>query len=101
MDLDIGRVWLAGAGLLVGAITGAWIWAQHAAAAAQRAVQSVDADDALIHAASQPGVPIAAALQGAFVGGILGLAVALAYFYFTNPDRGMVVHKVETGDDKY
>ena len=37
MDADLSKFWLVGAGALVGAIGGAWIWAQRAAA--------IDADD--------------------------------------------------------
>src|ERR1051326_5524872 len=63
MEIDFSKVWLGGAGLLVGAIVGAWIWAQHAAATVQPALPGGDSDDALIHAVSHPRAPIAAALQ--------------------------------------
>lgn len=99
MDLDISKLWIAGAGLLIGAISGAWIWAQRAAGIAHKAAERAG-EDALIETASRVGTgSLAASLHGAFWGGLIGLAVGFAYLYFSDPDRGMTVKKVETGDD--
>ena len=101
MDFDLGKLWIAGFSGLLGAIAGAWIWAQRAAGLAAKAGQSAG-DDALITTAARTGTDsLAAALQGAFVGGIIGLILAGVYFYFSNPDREMVVRKVTTGDDTF
>lgn len=86
--MDLSRAWMAGIGLLVGAIGGAWIWAQRAAALANQAAERAGGDDALIHAAGNVGVSaLGAAVQGALVGGIAGLVAMLAYLYFSDPDR--------------
>ena len=101
MDFDLGKLWIAGFSGLLGAIAGAWIWAQRAAAAAAKVAQAAG-EDALITTAARTGTDsLAAALQGAFVGGIIGLIAAGVYFYFSNPDREMVVRKVNTGDDTF
>jgi hypothetical protein len=101
MDLDYSKAWLAGAGALVGAVTGAWVWAQHAAAVAAKTAQAAgDEADALIHTAASTGTAtLGAALQGAMVGGVLGLVAVFAWFYFTDPDRGFQFRSVSTGDD--
>jgi hypothetical protein len=102
MDFDLSKLWMGGAGLLVGAIAGAFLWAQRAAALAHKAAERLGEDDALIQTAGNVGTSsLAAALQGALVGGILGLVAVFAYFYFTDPDRGMTFRKVDTGDDRY
>jgi hypothetical protein len=98
MDLDFGKVAVVGAGLLIGAIGGAWIWAQRAAAIAHRVAQAAG-EDAMIEAARNVGTSsLGAALQGAMFGGILGLIAAGAYLYFTDPDRGMRDIKTEDED---
>ncbi len=100
MEMSLSRFWIVGVGTLVGAIAGGWIWAQHVTTAAQ--VAASDNDDALIEAARSAGTAgLAAALQGAFVGGILGGIAVLLILYFTDPDRGMKVREVDTGDDRY
>ena len=101
MDLDFSKIWLAGAGMLVGAIAGGYIWAHRAAAIANKAAERAG-EDALIVAAQNVGMSsIAAALQGAFVGGIIGMVLVIAYMYFTDPDRGMTIRKMDTGDDRW
>jgi hypothetical protein len=96
MDLDVGKI------MLVGAIAGGYLWAQRAAALVQQRAARAGEDDALIETARSVGTnSLGAALQGAFVGAIIGLLLMLAYFYFTNPDRGMVIEKVDTGDERY
>jgi hypothetical protein len=101
MDFDLGKLWLLGAGLLVGAIGGAWIWAQRAAAMATRAAQAAG-EDALINAARNTGTAtIAASLQGALVGAIIGIVLVGAWIYFSDPDRGMKIRRVGTGDDRW
>jgi hypothetical protein len=98
MDIDFGKVWLAGFGTVGGAIAGAWIWAQRAAAVASRKAQDAG-DDALIEVARNTGVnSLGAALQGAFVGGIIGLILVIAYFYFSDPDRRVTPFKSWTKD---
>jgi hypothetical protein len=102
MDMDYSKVWLAGAGALVGAIGGAWIWAQRAAWLAGKAAARAGEEDALIYTAANTGTAaLAAALQGGMVGGVVGLAAVFAWFYFTDPDRGMKIRHVETGDEEY
>jgi len=99
--MDFSRLWLVGAGVLVGAIAGAYVWAQRAAALANKAAAAAG-DDALITAARQMGTStLGAALQGAMAGAVLGAALVAAYLYFSDPDRGMRVRKVDTGDDRY
>lgn len=101
MDFDLGKFWIAGFSAVLFAIGGAWIWAQRAAAIAGKAVQSAG-EDGMIQAAAQTGTSsLAAALQGAAVGGVVGLVAAGAYFYFSNPDREMRIRAVDTGDDRY
>jgi hypothetical protein len=101
MDFDIGKFWIAGFSAVLFAIGGAWIWAQRAAAIAGKAAQAAG-EDGLIVAAAQTGTSsLVAALQGAAVGGILGLVAAGAYFYFSNPDREMKIRSMDTGDDRY
>lgn len=101
MDLDLNKLWMGGAGFLVGAIGGAAIWGQRAAAIAGKAAEQAG-EDALINQVATTGTAsLAATLQGAFVGGIIGLALVFAYLYFTDPDRGMKIEKVETGDHLY
>jgi len=101
MELSLGRFWILGAGGVVGAIVGAWIGAQRATAGASGSAPP-GSDDALIETARAAGVgAFGAALQGAFVGGLVGLALVLAVLYFTDPDRGMKIRKVDTGDDRY
>lgn len=100
MEFDLGKFWIAGFSGLLGAIAGAWIWAQRAAAIAAKVAQNAGGDDALINTVARTGTgSLAAALQGAAVGGLLGLLAAGAYFYFSNPDREMVIRRVDTGDD--
>jgi hypothetical protein len=100
MDFDLGKFWIAGFAALLGAIAGAWIWAQHAASVASKAAGT--GEDALLNTVATTGTSsLAAALHGAAVGGILGLIAAGAYFYFSNPDRGMKIRDVDTGDDRY
>lgn len=100
MDFDLGKMWIAGFAGLLGAIAGAWIWAQRAAGMAAKVAQNTSADDALIQTAANTGVSsLAAALQGAAFGAVLGLIAAGVYFYFSNPDRAMVVRSVDSGDD--
>lgn len=102
MELDFGKFALGGAGMLVGAIGGAYIWAHHAASQVQQRATAGSEDDALIEMARHAGThSLGAALQGAFVGAIIGLIVVAAYLYFTDPDRGMHLEKVDTGDDRY
>jgi hypothetical protein len=101
MDFDISKFWIAGFSAALSAIAGAWIWAQRAASIAGKAAQDAS-DDGLIQAAANTGTAsLGAALQGAMVGGVIGLVAAFAYFYFTDPDRGMRVKEVDTGDDRY
>lgn len=86
---DYGRWMIVAAGWLVGAIAGASIWSSVAAGRAQAAAARLG-EDALIEASRTVATAsIAAALTGAFWGGLIGLAGAAAYLYFTNPDRGM------------
>lgn len=100
MDLDIGKVWIGAIAVAVGAIAGGWIWAQRAAGIAARAAQAAG-EDALLETVRHTGVnTLAAALQGAMGGAIIGVVLAFAYFYFTNPDRGMLIRKVDV-DDNY
>ena len=94
MDLDFSKIWLAGAGSLVGAIAGAAVWAQRAAGLASRAAEKAG-EDALIHAASNTGAQVlGAAIQGALVGGVLGAIAVFVYLYFSDPDREMPVQEV-------
>jgi hypothetical protein len=98
MDLDIGKIWLGGAGLLIGAIAGGAIWAQRAAGIAEKAARAAG-EDALMVATRTIGTSsLAAAIQGAIGGAIIGLILAVAYMYFTDPDREMVFRKVEVND---
>lgn len=101
MDFDLGKMWIAGFAGLLGAIGGAWVWAQRAAGiAAKVAQQGSNADDALIQTAANTGVnSLAAALQGAAFGAVVGLIAAGVYLYFSNPDRAMVVRSVDAGDE--
>lgn len=100
MDLDAGKIWLSAIAATVGAIIGGWIWAQRAAGMAARAAQAAG-EDALIETVRNTGVnSLAAALQGGMVGAGVALVAAIAYFYFTNPDRGMIFRKVDV-DDNY
>jgi chloramphenicol 3-O-phosphotransferase len=99
MDLDFAKIWLAGAGSLVGAIGGAWIWAHRAAGIAQAAAAKAG-EDALLNQASSVGTSsLAAALQGAAVGAVIGVIGVLVYFYFTDPDRGMKVKDIKAKDN--
>jgi hypothetical protein len=101
MDFDFSKIWISGAGFLVGAIGGGYIWAQRAAAIANKAAEQAG-EDALLEAARTVGTSsLGAALQGAFVGGMIGLVIMIAYFYFTDPDRGMTIRKMDTGDDRW
>ncbi len=101
MELDWGKLALGGAGMLLGAISGAWIWAQRAAAIASAAAQKAG-EDALIETARTAGTAsLAASLQGAFVGGLIGLVAVGAYLYFSDPDREFKIKKMDTGDDRY
>jgi hypothetical protein len=101
MDLDIGKLWIAGFSAVLFAIAGAWVWAQRAAAIAGKAMQAAG-EDGLIQAAANTGTSsLGAALQGAGVGAVVGLIAAGAYFYFSDPDRGMRVREMDTGDDRY
>ncbi len=98
--MEFSKLWLGGAGVLVGAISGAYINAQRAAAAANKAAQAMGGEDALIDAARSVGTnSLAAALNGAMTGAIIGAVLVAVYFYFTNPDREMKVRKYQTGDD--
>jgi hypothetical protein len=100
MDFDLGKLWIAGFAGLLGAVGGAWIWAQRAAGIAAKVAQGTNADDALIHTAANTGMSsLGAALQGAAFGAVLGLIAAGVYFYFSNPDRAMVVRNVDSGDE--
>lgn len=103
MEFDLSKLWMTGGGLLVGAISGAWIWAQHASSMAHQAAEKLGGDDALIQTATTVGTSsLAAALQGAAVGGALGIAAVVAYLYFADPDRaGMKVRAISTGDDEF
>jgi hypothetical protein len=98
VELDFAKVWLGGAAVAVGAIAGAWVWAQRAAALARRAAQAAG-DDSLFEVARTTGVnTLAAAVHGAIGGAILGAVVAAAYFYFSNPDRAMPFRRVRSDD---
>ena len=100
MDLDIGKVWIGAIAVAVGAIAGGWIWAQRAAGIAARAAQAAG-EDALLQQVRHTGFDaLAATLQGAMGGAIIGAVAVLAYFYFTNPDRGMLLRKMDV-DDNY
>jgi hypothetical protein len=101
MDADLSKFWLVGAGGLVGAIAGAWVWAQRAAAIAAKAAQAAG-DDALIQTAAHTGTAaFGAAIQGALAGGVLGMLAVFAYLYYSDPDRGMKIRQVETNDEAY
>jgi hypothetical protein len=99
VDLDFGKVWISAISIAVGAIVGGAIWAQRAAAIVNKAAQAAG-DDALIETARQTGTStLAAAMQGAIGGAILGLVLALAYFYFTDPDRGMKLRRIDLDEN--
>jgi hypothetical protein len=99
MELDFGKVWISAISVAVGAIVGGGIWAQRAAAVVNKAAQAAG-DDALLETARHTGTStLAAAMQGAIGGAILGLVLALAYFYFTNPDREMVIRRVDLDEN--
>jgi len=101
MDLDISKFWMAGAGFIVGAIAGGAIWGQRAAGIASKAAEKAG-EDALISAATNIGTSsLAAILQGAFVGGVIGVVAVLAFLYFNDPDREMRIKEVDTGDDRF
>jgi len=101
MDFDLGKLWIAAFSAVLFAIAGAWIWAQRAAAIAGKAAQAAG-EDGLIQAVAQTGTnSLGAALQGAGVGAFMGLIAAGAYFYFSDPDRGMRVREMDNGDDRY
>jgi hypothetical protein len=101
MDMDLGKLWITGGAGLIGAIGGGWIWAQRAAAELAKRVPE-GSDDALIQQAASAGTSsLVAAFQGGAVGAVIGVMLALAYLYFTDPDREMVIRKVDTGDDRY
>ncbi len=96
--MELTRLWVGAIGLLVGAIAGAWVWAQRAAALTRQAAGS--GEDALVNTAQTLAAhSVGAALQGALVGGLIGLAIAVAYLYFTDPDRGMKVRRIDVHDD--
>jgi hypothetical protein len=96
--VELSKLWVAAIGMVIGAIAGGWIWASHVAGEIQKSAGT--GDDALVNTAQSLGAHSAgAALQGAFVGGIIGLALAVAYLYFTDSDRGMVIRKIEVHDD--
>jgi hypothetical protein len=98
--MGIDKLWMGGAGFLVGAIAGGAIWGQRAAHLTNKAAEAAGGEDALIQTASRVGTTsLAAIIQGSFVGGIIGLVAVLAFLYFNDPDREMKVRKVHTGDD--
>lgn len=98
MEISFTKVWLAGAGVLVGAITGAAIWGQRAAAIANKAAEAAG-EDGLITAAAKVGTSsLAATIQGAMVGGFVGLIAVAAYMYFSDPDRGFHEKHIENDD---
>jgi len=83
--MDLGKLWLAGAGAMVEAISGAWIWAQRAAALAAKVAPGAE-EDTLIQEAGRSGTAaLGAAIQGALAGGLLGMLAVFAYLYFTAP----------------
>jgi hypothetical protein len=99
MDLELGKIWIAAGGFLIGAVAGAWIWAQRAAAIAAQVAQKAG-EDALLEQARSAGTgALAAALQGAAVGGIIGLILAAVYLYFSDPDRGMKMNRFKAKDE--
>lgn len=96
--MELGKLWVAAIGMVIGAIAGGWIWASHVAGEIQKSAGT--GDDALVNTAQNLGAHSAgAALQGAFVGGIVGLAIAIAYLVLSDPDRGMKVRKMHVEDD--
>ncbi len=101
MGLESTKVWLVSAGGLIGAIAGGSIWANRAAGVAATKAQQAG-EDALIQTAQTVGMAsLAAVIQGALVGAVLGVIAVAAYLHFTDPDREMVIKKVETGDNNY
>lgn len=99
MDLDFGKVTISGLSVAVGAIVGGAIWAQRAAAIVNKAAQTAG-DDALLETARHTGTStLAAAMQGAIGGAILGLILALAFFYFSDPDRGMKLRRIDLDEN--
>lgn len=96
--MELGKLWVAAIGMVIGAIAGGWIWASHVAGEIQKSAGT--GDDALVNTAQNLGAHSAgAALQGAFVGGIVGLASAIAYLVLSDPDRGMKIRKMHVDDD--
>ena len=97
--MELSKLWMSGAGLLVGAIGGAYINAQRVAGAVQKTAEA-SGEDALLETARTVGTgSLAAGITGAVWGAIIGLIAVGAYLYFTNPDREMRVRKYRTGDD--
>jgi chloramphenicol 3-O-phosphotransferase len=98
---DSSKFWLAGAGVLIGAITGAALWAQRAASLAAAAAAQKGGDDVLIETARTAGTSsLAAAIQGGIAGAIVGLILAVAYVYFSDPDRRYGGREIKA-DDNY
>src|SRR4051794_36715595 len=101
MDLDLGKFMIALVGMLVGAFLGAWAWGQHVVAGVKQSVACGE-DEALMHTLhTGAATSFTAGIHGAFVGGVIGLLLGVAYLYFSDPDRGMRIRKVHTGDDNY
>ena len=97
--MELSKLWMGGAGLLVGAISGAYINAHLAAGAVKKAADAAG-EDALLETARTVGTnSLAAGLTGAMWGGVIGVALVAAYLYFTNPDREMTIRKYKPGDD--
>ena len=96
--MELGKLWIAAIGMVIGAIAGGWIWASHVAGEIQKSAGT--GEDALVNTAQNLGAHSAgAALQGAFVGGIIGLAITIAYLVLSDPDRGMKIRKIDVHDD--
>lgn len=97
--MELSKLWLGGAGLLVGAISGAYINAQRVAGAVKKAADA-SGEDALLETARSVGTnSLAAGLTGAMWGAVIGVVLVAAYLHFTNPDREMSIKKYKTGDD--